>query len=402
MIKILHTADWHLGKMLYKYALNEDIILFFDWLEAYIITEKIDVLLVSGDIFDLANPASRDIKLYYNFLHRLSLTGVKTIITGGNHDSVSLLNAPATLLTSLNISVIGGVPEDFYNQLIPIENKNKETVAVVLAVPFLRDHELRASVAADQIEDKMDVIPLAIRRHYDLLVVEARHRYGQVPLIAMGHLFMRGALTSESEREIHVGNLMGIDSQCIPEQIRYTALGHIHKPQKVDKNEFIRYSGSPIYLDFSESMYEKMVVRVELSENRVEVHPVPIPKFRELLRLKGRLDEITTQLNQYKNPYPLKTLVEAEVIDKAFDATIIREAQSLESIQSEVYQVIKTRISFLDQRQGNDSRTEMDDHIENLDPWQIFDIRLETEQMEAQSREALKIAYLHILESLIE
>lgn len=402
MIKILHTADWHLGKMLYKYALNEDIILFFDWLEAYIITEKIDVLLVSGDIFDLANPASRDIKLYYNFLHRLSLTGVKTIVTGGNHDSVSLLNAPATLLTSLNISVIGGVPEDFYNQLIPIENKNKETVAVVLAVPFLRDHELRASVAADQIEDKMDVIPLAIRRHYDLLVVEARHRYGQVPLIAMGHLFMRGALTSDSEREIHVGNLMGIDSQCIPEQISYTALGHIHKPQKVDKNEFIRYSGSPIYLDFSESMYEKMVVRVELSENRVEVHPVPIPKFRELLRLKGRLDEITTQLNQYKNPYPLKTLVEAEVIDKAFDATIIHEAQSLESIQSETYQVIKTRISFLDQREGNASRTEMDDHIENLDPWQIFDIRLETEQMEAQSREALKIAYLHILESLIE
>lgn len=402
MIKILHTADWHLGKMLYKYALNEDIILFFDWLEAYIITEKIDVLLVSGDIFDLANPASRDIKLYYNFLHRLSLTGVKTIITGGNHDSVSLLNAPATLLTSLNISVIGGVPEDFYNQLIPIENKKKETVAVVLAVPFLRDHELRASVAADQIEDKMDVIPLAIRRHYDLLVVEARRQYGQVPLIAMGHLFMRGALTSDSEREIHVGNLMGIDSQCIPEQISYTALGHIHKPQKVEKNEFIRYSGSPIYLDFSESMYEKMVVRVELSENRVEAHPVPIPKFRELLRLKGKLDEITTQLNQYKNPYPLKTLVEAEVIDKAFDATIIHEAQSLESIQSETYQVIKTRISFLDQRQGNDSRTEMDDHIENLDPWQIFDIRLETEQMEAQSREALKIAYLHILESLNE
>ena len=396
MIKILHTADWHLGKMLYKYALNEDIILFFDWLEVYIITEKIDVLLVSGDIFDLANPASRDIKLYYNFLHRLSLTGVKTIITGGNHDSVSLLNAPATLLTSLNISVIGGVPEDFYNQLIPIENKNKETVAVVLAVPFLRDHELRASVAADQIEDKMDVIPLAIRRHYDLLVVDARHRYGQVPLIAMGHLFMRGALTSDSEREIHVGNLMGIDSQCIPEQIGYTALGHIHKPQKVDKNEFIRYSGSPIYLDFSESMYEKMVVRVELSENRVEVHPVPVPKFRELLRLKGKLDEITTQLNQYKNPYPLKTLVEAEVIDKAFDATIIHEAQSLESIQSETYQVIKTRISFLDQREGNDSRTEMDDHIENLDTWKIF------EHMEEQSRQALKIAYLHILESLNE
>ncbi len=402
MIKILHTADWHLGKMLYKYTLNEDIILFFDWLEAYIIVEKIDVLLVSGDIFDLANPASRDIKLYYNFLHRLSLTGVKTIITGGNHDSVSLLNAPATLLSSLNISVIGGVPEDFYNQLIPIENNDKEIVAVVLAVPFLRDHELRASVAADQIEDKMEVIPLAIRRHYDLLVDEARHRYGKVPLIAMGHLFMYGALTSESEREIHVGNLMGIDSLCIPEQISYTALGHIHKPQKVDKNEFMRYSGSPIYLDFSESMYEKMVVRVELSENRVAVHPVPIPKFRELLRLKGKLDEITTQLNQYKNSYPLKTLVEVEVIDKAFDATIIHEAQSLESLQNEEYQVIKTKITFLDQREGNTLGTEIQDHIENLDPWQIFDIRMETEEMEAQSREALKIAYLHILESLNE
>lgn len=402
MIKILHTADWHLGKMLYKYTLNEDIILFFDWLEAYIILEKIDVLLVSGDIFDLANPAARDIKLYYNFLHQLSLTGVKTIITGGNHDSVSLLNAPATLLSSLNISVIGGVPEDFYNQLIPIENNDKEIVAVVLAVPFLRDHELRASVAADQIEDKMEVIPLAIRRHYDLLVDEARHRYGKVPLIAMGHLFMYGALTSESEREIHVGNLMGIDSLCIPEQISYTALGHIHKPQKVDKNEFMRYSGSPIYLDFSESMYEKMVVRVELYENRVAVHPVPIPKFRELLRLKGKLDEISRQLNQYKNPCSLKTLVEVEVIDKAFDATIIHEAQSLESLQNGEYQVIKTKITFLDQRKGNALGTEIQDHIENLDPWQIFDIRMETEEMEAQSREALKIAYLHILESLNE
>jgi exonuclease SbcD len=144
--------------------------LFFGWLEAYILEEKIDVLLVAGDIFDMANPSNKDTKLYYTFLQRLSRTAVRTIITGGNHDSVSLLNAAADLLTELNITVVGGVPDDFLAQLVPIYDKNKKLECVVLAVPFLRDRDLRLSVSADQANEKQEIIPIAIKQHYDRLV----------------------------------------------------------------------------------------------------------------------------------------------------------------------------------------------------------------------------------------
>ena len=97
-MKILHTADWHIGKILHKHPLEDELFHFFDWLIQLIQTESIDVLLVSGDVFDLANPAVKDRQMYYQFLSRLLGMEIKVIITGGNHDSVGLLNAPQTIL----------------------------------------------------------------------------------------------------------------------------------------------------------------------------------------------------------------------------------------------------------------------------------------------------------------
>ena len=114
-MKILHTADWHIGKILHRQSLYDDISYFFDWLVQRITDEKIDLLLVSGDIFDLANPSNMDTKLYYQTLYRLSKTNVKVIITGGNHDSISLLDAPSSLLDVLDITVVGGAKDDIHN-----------------------------------------------------------------------------------------------------------------------------------------------------------------------------------------------------------------------------------------------------------------------------------------------
>ena len=401
-MKILHTADWHIGKILHKQELYEELALFFDWLEAYILEEKIDVLLVAGDIFDMANPSNKDTKLYYTFLQRLSRTAVRTIITGGNHDSVSLLNAAADLLTELNITVVGGVPDDFNAQLVPIYDKNKKLECVVLAVPFLRDRDLRLSVSADQANEKQEIIPIAIKNHYDQLVNAARDQYGDIPLIAMGHLFMQGSMISDSEREIHVGNLGGLDCKLISSEISYMALGHIHKPQRIDKKDHVRYSGSPIYLDFSEVKYEKMVIQVELSENILNIKPIPIPKFRNLLRVKGSLSDLSKQLSTYVNQFPLKTFVELEIIEASSHISTNYLKQELENESSEHFKVIKSVIQFADKQQKDHFVVNQQITMESMNPRDILERRLETETIEEKLKDDIRIEYQAVLESLLD
>ena len=142
-MKVLHTADWHIGKILHKHALKNEIQAFFNWLLDVISQEHVNLLLVSGDIFDLANPSSKDREIYYRFLSRLAATETQIIITGGNHDSINLLDAPKEILQHLSINVIGGAKENIEEELIEIHDAQGKLAAVVAAVPFLRDKDLR-------------------------------------------------------------------------------------------------------------------------------------------------------------------------------------------------------------------------------------------------------------------
>lgn len=400
-MKIVHTADWHIGKILYKQSLQDDIQLFFQWLLEYLRQEQIDVLLVAGDIFDLANPSNADIKMYYDFLVQVSLTGTRMIITGGNHDSVSMLNAPADLLKVINIHITGGVPDHPQDEIIPVLDKKGALECIVLAVPFLRDKDLRVSIQADESIDKLKIIPKAVQKHYDDLVAMAISLYGtQMPIIAMGHLYMRGAITSESEREIHVGNLQGLDSDIIHPDISYMALGHIHKPQLVGNKSHIRYSGSPVYLDFSEAGYEKTVVQIELDNGRLqEIRPVKVPLFRLLLRIQGNLEFVRQKLETYNNTNSLLTFADVEVIEPAFDAFKIVGLESLTTQASEHYKIIKSRISFDQNKELLSSSLDIDKTIEEFSPIEVLDKRLETENLEDDIREKIKSAYIDVLQS---
>lgn len=397
-MKFLHTADWHLGKVLHRHEINPEIGLFFDWLEKIIIDEKVDVLLISGDIFDLANPSNKDLKLYYHFLYRLSALKIKTIITGGNHDSVSLLNAPAQLLDTMNIHVIGGVPEDFENQIIPITNKNGDIAAIVLAVPFLRERDLKVSISADQEKTKTDTTATAIKSHYDRLVDLSLEKYGTgIPLIAMGHLFMQGAITSESEREIHVGNLQGIDGEMVHSQIDYMALGHIHKPQRISKQDHIRYSGSPVYLDFSEAGYEKVVISVDFNDGKCAIHPIKIPVFRQLLRLRGSWSEIKDALHKYRNPYDLITYVEIDVFEDVYNISINYEVETFKEHQNTDYKIIKSKITLpgnvLKDQEYNDR------WAASFTPNDMINRRLDIETLDDVYRQEIVSVYSEILET---
>ncbi len=251
-MKILHTADWHIGKVLHKRSLQDEFILFSEWLITTIIKEEIELLLVSGDIYDLANPSAKDRSMYFQLLRKLTELNIQIIITGGNHDSVGLLNAPKEILDVLDIHVIGGALDPIKEELIVIKNKKGDEELVIAAVPFLRDKDLRNAETDQQYANRTEAIREGIKAHYKTLATLCKEKYASLPALAMGHLYAIGADPSDSERDIHVGNAAAVDASIFS-GFDYVALGHIHRPQIIGKNEMVRYSGSPIALSFSEN-----------------------------------------------------------------------------------------------------------------------------------------------------
>lgn len=294
-MRILHTADWHLGARLVERDRLPEHAAFLDWLIDTLRSEKIDALLLSGDVFDAANPPQDAIALYFDFLKRLAdLKTVQAVITGGNHDSASHLNAPRELLKRFDVHVFGHAGE---TNVVDLGG------AVVAAVPFLRERDLRQAAAGETIATVHEQLRAAIRAHYAAQLATCRQLAQGRPIIAMGHLTVLGATTSDSERDIHIGNLGAVGADLF-DGFDYTALGHLHRPQSVASLETIRYSGSPIALSFSEAADAKSVVILDLPTHspapillpinpshrqknegrRMDIQTLPIPITRQLLR----------------------------------------------------------------------------------------------------------------------
>ncbi|MGX5690125.1 exonuclease SbcCD subunit D C-terminal domain-containing protein [Arcticibacter tournemirensis] len=298
-MKILHTADWHLGKKLEQCERTEEHQHFLNWLIEKLKAECIDVLIIAGDIFDTGSPSNTALELYYRFLRNVKDTCCRdVIIIGGNHDSISTLNAPRELLKFFNVYIVGGVPDEFTEQIIPIKDISGKLQVVVCAVPFLRDKDIRLSVPGETGAEREARIKQGICDHYNRFKEHiAPYKAEGIPVIATGHLFAAGAGTSDSEKEIHVGNLGQVCGDQFPEEFDYIALGHIHRPQKVNKMDHIRYSGSPVPLSFSESDDKKQVIILEFENGamtRLEEHE--IPSCRKLIRVRGSLDAVKSKL----------------------------------------------------------------------------------------------------------
>lgn len=303
-MKVLHTADWHLGKKLEQCERTEEHQVFLDWLIDELTKNCIEVLIIAGDIFDTGNPSNVALEQYYKFLWRVKGTCCReVIIIGGNHDSISTLNAPKELLKFFNIHVVGGVPEDIRQQIIPIRNAEGIVELVVCAIPFLRDRDVRLSVAGETALEREARIKEGICAHYNKFKEHiAGFKTQGIPVIATGHLFAAGSSTSESEKEIHVGNLGQICGDQFPEEFDYVALGHIHRPQIVNKMSHVRYSGSPIPLSFSETEDDKQVLILDFEEGALkQITELKVPCCRKLIRIKGTLEEISLKLGMLQD-----------------------------------------------------------------------------------------------------
>ena len=307
-MKILHTSDWHIGRSLYGRKRYDEFSAFLDWLAEFIQAESVDALLVAGDIFDTSTPSNRAQELYYRFLCKVSASCCRHIVViAGNHDSPSFLNAPKELLKALNVHVIGSITENPEDEVIALAGSSGIPEAIVCAVPYLRDRDIRIVEAGESIEDKNTKLIDGLQRHYAEVckVAEEKQReYGDIPVIGMGHLFTAGGKTVDGDgvRELYVGSLAHVDKDVFPACIDYLALGHLHVPQKVGASEYMRYSGSPIPMGYGEAYHEKSVVIVEFSNNpqsKITLHQVPC--FQAMERISGEIDEITKKIHELKS-----------------------------------------------------------------------------------------------------
>jgi len=392
-MKILHTADWHIGKQLHKYSLEDDHDCFLNWLADTVMERKIDLLLVSGDIFDTAYPSNAALNQYYQFLQKLIGCSCKVVITGGNHDSPGVLNAPRQILDYLHIKITGCIPEDHSAALYAFE----ELGVAVAAIPFLRETDLRRSVSGQTYDNRLEAIRVGIKAHYESYLKLHQEKHPHLSLIGMGHLYVNGAsmnTLSESEREIHtVGGLPVFGTVDFPEGYDYIALGHIHKPQSLAPH--IRYSGSPIPLSFSEKDNPNYIIELSIDNGKIQtIEQLPIPAFRELKSFTGTLEEVKEKLAQYEFSTPLASLVELNVVETNFDLNVSYEFdQLLREFQNAPFKIIKPRLTFLNRRLEVDELFEKGTEITDLTEKQVFARRMESENISDEDKQLLSEAF---------
>ena len=284
-MRILHTADWHIGQRLYERPRIDEHRQFLEWLLKTIKCKKVELLLVSGDIFDTSLPSADAMNLYYEFLYRFSTeTEAYAVITAGNHDSPRHLEAPKEFLKMGRIYVVGRAAnaEECVFELPPDDSK-----VSVAAVPYLSESEL-SHISFETEVEKAERYRERLKALYQQCVDAMP---AELPKILMGHLFVHNGKKSDSERELQIGGATAICVEDFPKGVDYVALGHLHRPQNINGASYpVRYSGSPLPLRFNEATYRKTVCLLKVSGdgNSPSVEEIEIPVFRELCTVEGK------------------------------------------------------------------------------------------------------------------
>ncbi|CAM3555404.1 exonuclease SbcCD subunit D [Halomonas lysinitropha] len=314
MLKLIHTADWHLGQSFHGQERHAEQRAFLTWLLDTLVKRRADALLVAGDIFDVVNPSLRAQELLYDFIVSAHerLPRLDIVLIAGNHDSGNRIELPAPLMRRLRTHALGRVrwrddgTLNTEHLLVPLTDEHGETRAWCLALPFLRPAEVTGSALASEASTEAassDYVSGIGHVHTRLIkAARVRREPGQA-LVAMSHAHLHGAAVSEaSERPIVIGGEESISAALFPPEIAYVALGHLHRAQQVGEAR-IRYSGSPLPLDFSEVAYPHQVVEVTLvGEALAATETLPVPRPVAMHRIgPAPLDDVLAELETLKD-----------------------------------------------------------------------------------------------------
>ena len=299
-MRFLHTSDWHLGKTLKGRSRDDEHEAALTEIIDIARREKIDCMLVSGDVFDSQSPPPEAERIAFKFFSELRGLQIPAVIIGGNHDHPKRLVAIQGVLQLLDIYIRPEPARPDTGGIIQI-TKNSEA-AQIAVLPF---------VSVGKIEDAGKLMGPEIDRYqqyaekiatmFELLTQSFSPKTVN---ILMAHLFVDGAETCGSEREIHVAKPYAISAQRFPSTAHYIALGHLHRPQEIKAPSPARYAGSTIQLDFGERGQEKRVVIVDARPGGpASIESIPLSSGRQLMDVAGTLDELKARAAEFSNAF---------------------------------------------------------------------------------------------------
>lgn len=294
-MRILHTADFHLGKNLEGFSRMDEQEEFLKDFIKIVKENNIDLVIIAGDIYDNSNPPARAEKMFYSTLKQLSEDGERLILViAGNHDNSERLVAAGPLAREHGIIMIGTpktiIEKGDYGKhkvinsgegFIEIEINNEK--AVILTVPYPSEKRLNEVLYKDMDEEEEKLKSYSDRIHKLFDDLKVNYREDTINLV-VSHLFAMKSEEGGSERSIQLGGSYIVDGSCFPEEAQYIALGHVHKPQIVpNTNNKARYSGSPIHYNKKEINSEKKCFIIDVkAKEEAKVTEVPFKVYKPI------------------------------------------------------------------------------------------------------------------------
>ena len=302
--RIVHTSDWHAGKRLGEFSRDEDLLYFLEFLKDFVKTEKVDTLLIAGDLFDKENPPLETQRMVYENLRELCQS-CRVILIAGNHDSPRLLE---------NVRILSNFsPSNLFIFPRPTpkveQNLYQDEDLVIFALPFIDERVINS------LEEGKDEYRQKVLKYLNFVAHHLRED-GRFKIL-LSHLLVARSKISGSEKKVTLDEFYSIDPTSLPMEFDYVALGHIHKHQKVEGHRRCYYSGSPYPIDFGESDKKKFINYLILEEKGFTLEEVEVPQRRELKVLEVRsLEEAKALVKEFKSK---NCLLKVKVFEKSLE-----------------------------------------------------------------------------------
>jgi exonuclease SbcD len=290
-MRIVHTSDWHAGRVWYGLDRLKELEAVLDHLGRFIEREKVDLLLLTGDVFDHGAPSAEAERLVFRFLRRVGDTGAASVVIAGNHDNPARMEAWGTLAELVNVHVVSQPVGPDAGGTITISTRAGQT-AIVAALPFADVGHL---VSAAELGGDETHARLSYAEGLKVMVEKLCARFrGDAVNLLLAHTHLEGALIANSERKVHVTEQWAASPQSLPASAHYIALGHIHRPQRIAAAAApTYYAGSPLQLDFGEMGETKTFVFIEARPGLpAEVRHVSYEGGRPLREVRASLAEL--------------------------------------------------------------------------------------------------------------
>ena len=347
-MKLISTSDWHIGNLFHGNDRLPEHKHFLNWLLDKLQTERPDALLIAGDVFDNVNPSAAAQSAYYEFLAEATerCSGINIIITAGNHDSASRLEAPRPLLERHNVQIRGNVRRiwvdgswinDYEDLIIPIENAEGEK-AVILAVPYLRTDVISGSNYSKGVNEFLQAI-----------TSRARELYPGCTLVMMAHMYAKGSeiAMKDASEKIVIGGQEEVNMEGWTDHPDYLTCGHIHKRQHIWNTDWARYTGSILPMSFAEVDYKHGVdvITFDAAGDRTVDFLEYVPQHK--LRILPETDEELTEAK-------LKKLIKTSLRDRdadgkltdSFEYVVLRVRQ--EKVNNDLIKELETLVNSKD------------------------------------------------------